>query len=159
MHPNEQLINTFYTAFGKRGYQTMNSCYHPEATFTDPVFTSLKGKQVLAMWHMLCSSSTDLAVDYKNVKADASKGECYWDAFYSFSATKRRVHNKVSANFTFKDGLIISQKDSFDFYAWLRMALGTPGVFLGWTPFLKNKIRARAAANLEAFIQKHPEYQ
>jgi len=159
MQPNEQLINRLYTAFGKRDYQTMNLCYHPEATFSDPVFTGLKGKQALAMWHMLCSSSTDLVVNYKNVQADDNTGECYWDAFYSFSATKRKVHNKVTSRFTFKDGFIISQKDSFDFYAWSRMALGAPGVLLGWTLFLKNKIRARAAANLAAFIHKHPEYQ
>lgn len=158
MHPNEQLINTFYMAFGKRDYATMNACYHPDAEFSDEVFTDLKGKQVQAMWHMLCSASTDLVITYKNVAADNNYGQCYWDAFYSFSATKRKVHNKVASGFTFKEGLIIKQEDSFNFYAWSRMALGTTGLLLGWLPFTKSKIRERAAKNLAEFIKNHPEY-
>ncbi len=159
MHPNEQLITNFYKAFGERDFAAMNACYHPEAEFSDEVFTQLKGKQVQAMWHMLCSASADLVVEYRNVAANELHGQCFWDAFYTFSVTKRRVHNKVTSGFTFKDGLIIQQQDSFDFYAWSRMALGATGLLVGWLPFTRNKIRAQAAKNLAEFINKHPEYQ
>ncbi len=33
----------------------MNSVYHPEVTFYDPVFENLDAAQVKAMWEMLTS--------------------------------------------------------------------------------------------------------
>ncbi|MDB5894551.1 MAG: snoaL-like protein, partial [Rhodoferax sp.] len=35
---------------------------------------------------------------------------------------------------------------------WSRQALGAPGMLLGWTPMLRNKVRAQAAANLRKFL-------
>jgi hypothetical protein len=32
--------------------------------------------------------------------------------------------------------------------------LGTPGVLLGWTPFLRGKVRRQADANLQRFLGK-----
>ena len=40
------------------------------------------------------------------------------------------------------------------FRSWSRQALGTPGLLLGWSPFLRNKVRATAAANLKRFLAK-----
>jgi hypothetical protein len=34
------------------------------------------------------------------------------------------------------------------------LALGTPGALLGWTPFLRAKVRAQAAANLRRYLDK-----
>jgi hypothetical protein len=39
------------------------------------------------------------------------------------------------------------------------MALGTSGLLLGWTPFMKGKIRKMAIQNLANFIAKNPAYQ
>ncbi|HPM68974.1 MAG TPA: nuclear transport factor 2 family protein, partial [Piscinibacter sp.] len=39
-------------------------------------------------------------------------------------------------------------------WTWSRQALGTPGLLLGWSGFLKDKVRAKAAGNLAAFKQK-----
>ena len=50
------------------------------------------------------------------------------------------VINDIIAEFKIKDGKIIKHQDKFDFYKWSRQALGFPGLFLGWTPFLKNKV-------------------
>mgnify|MGYP000423281271 CR=1 FL=1 len=52
------------------------------------------------------------------------------------------------------DGLIIEHRDSFDFYRWSRQALGVPGLLLGWSSFLQNKVRAQAAANLKRYLGK-----
>ena len=42
MPTNEDLINTFYTAFSKLDYATMNSCYSNDIVFNDPTFGLLK---------------------------------------------------------------------------------------------------------------------
>lgn len=156
---NEELIKTFYTAFQAKDWQTMQNCYHPEIKFSDPVFPALKGKKANAMWHMLVVASTNLEITYMNVVCNETTGSCQWEAKYSFSKTGRKVHNKIQAQFEFKDGLIINHKDTFDLWKWSRMALGTPGFLLGWTSFMHRKIQSMASRNLDAFIEKNSIYQ
>ncbi len=157
-HPNVVLIERFYTAFQKVDYTAMNACYHPQAQFSDAAFTDLDGKQVRAMWHMLCSASRDLQLTFSAVTADDGSGSCHWEAIYTFSKTGRKVHNRIDAEFVFKDGLIYHHRDAFDLWAWAGMALGPTGKLLGWTPLLQNKIRGQAMNGLHKFIGKHPEY-
>jgi ketosteroid isomerase-like protein len=159
MHQNAQLIEHFYSSFSRKDYAAMQSCYHPEAQFTDPVFQQLSTKQVKAMWQMLIERGADLQLVYSGVEANDTNGSCTWVATYTFSQTGRKVENHIRAAFEFKDGKIYRHTDRFDFWKWTRMALGTPGLLLGWTGFLQDKVRAKAMAGLTKFIEKHPEYQ
>ncbi|MCA9571797.1 MAG: nuclear transport factor 2 family protein [Myxococcales bacterium] len=154
MHPNEELITRFYTAFAARDAETMASCYHPDAHFEDPVFPSLDGTQPGDMWRMLCQRADDLVIHFRDVKADDTTGSAHWDADYTFSTTGRMVNNSIDATFTFQDGLIRTHTDVFDFWRWSRMALGVPGVLLGWSPLIRNKVRGTAGQQLERFIAK-----
>jgi ketosteroid isomerase-like protein len=158
MEQNKEIITRFYEAFQKRDWQTMQSCYHAQANFYDPVFRNLSANQTKAMWHMLCGNAKDLTVKYTEVETTGDKGRCRWDAWYTFSLTGRKVHNIIYGNFTFKDGLILEHRDQFDFWRWCRMALGTPGVILGWTPLIQGKVRATARKNLDKFIRENPAY-
>jgi ketosteroid isomerase-like protein len=153
------LITHFYERFAQRDYAGMIACYHPQVTFFDPVFMELKGKQAGAMWHMLCERSTDLAITFRDVWAEGDSGQAHWEARYTFSASRRPVHNVVEAAFSFADGKIVSHRDSFDLWRWTRMALGLPGVLLGWSPVVQNKVCSTAREGLTKFISKHPEYQ
>ena len=91
------------------------------------------------------------------MKADDTTGSAHWDAHYRFSATGRIVDNSVDARFTFTpDGLIATHRDSFAFWTWSRQALGTPGLLLGWSPMLRKKVRATAAANLVNYLARQP---
>lgn len=150
-----ELITKFYTAFQKRDWQTMHSCYHKEVTFYDPAFRQLKGNDVLAMWHMLCLNAKDFELTFSKVTANENEGSCNWQASYSFSKTGRKVENVIKANFTFKDGLILDHKDKFDLWRWSRMALGLPGILLGWSPFLQKKVNLNARKSLEKFKPEH----
>ena len=152
MHPNAALLNRFYTAFAARDGATMSGCYHADASFSDPVFPDLKGPEVGGMWRMLTSRARDLKVEHSAVVADDQTGSAHWEAWYPFSATGRAVHNIIDASFTFKDGLIFTHKDHFDFYRWSRQALGATGWLLGWTPIVANKVRGQAAAGLAKYL-------
>ena len=145
------LLGKLYSAFASRDGAGMSACYHEAATFKDPVF-NLRGAEVGAMWRMLCSRGKDLRVDASNLEADENIGSAEWQAWYSFSATGRSVHNQVQSRFRFADGRIIEQVDTFSFMAWSRQALGPVGLLLGWSPFLKNKVRANAHTALAAYI-------
>jgi ketosteroid isomerase-like protein len=153
MDQNKEVINRFYQAFQERDWKTMQSCYHPEARFRDPVFPDLNSQQVKAMWHMLCENAKNFSLQFSEVSSEGDKGKCRWDAWYTFSRTGRSVHNIIHADFRFKDGLIIEHTDSFNFWRWSRMALGLSGVLLGWTPFLQNKVQETALKSLVKFMQ------
>lgn len=154
MHAHAELLTRFYTAFADGDGDAMAACYHPEATFSDPVFPALEGAAPGYMWKMLCERATDLEIRFRDVQADDRSGSAHWDADYTFSTTGRMVNNRIDAAFTFQDGLIKTHVDTFDFYAWSRMALGTSGLLLGWTPFLRNKVQATAGGQLERYIAK-----
>ncbi|VAW41084.1 Ketosteroid isomerase-related protein [hydrothermal vent metagenome] len=156
---NEQLIRKFYTAFQQRDHVGMIACYHSDVHFSDPVFTDLRGKRAIAMWHMLCERGKDLQISFDGVQANGNGGQAHWEATYSFSASKRKVHNIIDANFRFADGLIMRHADSFDLWRWTRMALGPAGVLLGWSSFMQKKVRKTAVSGLDKFIANHPEYQ
>jgi ketosteroid isomerase-like protein len=155
MSTNAELIERFYTAFGAGDPAGMASCYHPDVTFQDPAFGELKGWRAAAMWHMLCSRSADLRLEHSAVAADGDEGAAHWEAWYTFSATKRPVHNVIDASFTFRDGRIYTHTDVFNFWTWSRQALGMPGIFLGWSSVLSNKVKGTANAGLDQWIAKN----
>lgn len=153
-HPHAALIDRFYQAFAARDAAAMGDCYADRVRFSDPVFVDLEGERARAMWRMLCARGADLEVVHSGVSADDTTGEAHWEAWYTFSGTGRRVHNVIDARFRFADGAIVEHVDTFDFYRWSRQALGLPGMLLGWTPLLRNKVRATAGAQLERFMAK-----
>jgi hypothetical protein len=147
------LINRLYTAFAQLDAETMAACYHPDAAFEDEVFT-LKGAEIGAMWRMLCAQAKGFNLVYSDVRCDERNGSAHWEPSYDFSVTGRRVHNIIDAQFEFKDGLIYRHRDRFDFWRWSRHALGLPGMLLGWSGVIKNKVRKTANANLRRFISQ-----
>jgi ketosteroid isomerase-like protein len=155
-HPNSATIERFYAAFAALDDAAMAACYAPDAKFRDPVFTLDGREQIAAMWAMLAEATRKTGRDawkleYWDVHAEDEHGGAHWEARYRFSATGRLVHNRIDARMVFREGLIVAHLDDFDFWAWSRQALGAPGWLLGWTPLLRNKVRAQAATKLAPF--------
>lgn len=143
-----EVITSLYTAFAARDHEAMARCYTPDAHFSDPVFPDLHGPAVAALWRMLCRRATDLRIAFRDVTISGERGSAHWEAWYTYSATGRPVHNVIDATFTLKGGLIARHVDRFDPYAWARQALGARGVLLGWTPPVQAAIRRGAARAL-----------
>jgi hypothetical protein len=162
MHASQQTLEKLYSAFARLDSATMAQCYAADAAFDDEAFSLRGHREVTGMWHMLCDATQAKGrdvwkLDYSGIAADASTGQAHWEADYRFSTTGRMVHNVIDSRFSFNpQGLIQTQRDSFDFWAWSRQALGAPGLLLGWTPFLRNKVRATAAANLKKYLASRP---
>ena len=149
---NEATIRRLYDGLDRHDGEQMASCYSPDASFSDPVFPDLHGDHVGDMWRMLTARATDLEVELPDAHADAQAGAARWIATYSFGDTGRKVVNRVRSDFRFDgSGRIAEQHDDFPFWAWSRHALGLPGLVLGWTPLLRSKVRANAAAELARF--------
>lgn len=154
MEANKLLIEKFYTAFQQRDYTTMQSCYADDALFNDAVFTNLNADEVRAMWEMLIKKGKDLELGFSHITATTVTASAQWVASYTFSATGRKVINRINANFEIEDGKITKHTDSFSFYRWSSQALGLIGILLGWTPFLQQKVQKNARLSLTAYMNK-----
>jgi uncharacterized protein len=156
MNGNEALISKFYTAFQQKDFGTMQSCYSPDAVFSDPVFGLLQGVQVGAMWEMLCRQAKDFSLRFDNIELlDEEYATCSWTATYSFSKTGRQVINRVKAYMRIQDGRITEHTDKFNLWKWSRQALGIPGWLMGWSHFMKTRIRLNALRSLEKFMDRN----
>jgi ketosteroid isomerase-like protein len=145
-----EVVERFYAAFDRRDGEAMAAAYAPDGHFRDPVFGDLTGAEAGAMWRMLTRTARDLKVEL----AEHDERSAHWIATYTFSATGRPVVNDVRAKLVIQDGLIVDHVDSFSFWKWSRQALGTKGLLLGWTPFLRRKVGGTAKAGLDKFIAK-----
>ncbi len=130
----------------------MQNCYADNHVFNDPVFGILQGDEVKVMWKMLAKNAKNFSLEYNSIECDGEYGTCNWIAFYTFSKTGRRVVNNVKAHLRIENGKITEHTDEFDFYKWSRQALGLPGMLLGWSGYLKNKIKHDAKTRLYKFM-------
>jgi ketosteroid isomerase-like protein len=145
-----ELIKRFYTAFAARDGDAMAACYAPDASFSDPVFTDLRGAEPGQMWRMLTQRAEDLKIELVEHQATGDTGTAHWIAHYTFTQTGRPVVNDVRASFRFEDGLIADHRDEFDFTKWARQAIGIAGLL----PPVRSAVRRKARAGLDEFIAK-----
>jgi hypothetical protein len=148
------LVERFYAAFGRRDHGAMAASYAHTALFSDPVFQALTGPRIGTMWRMLCERATDLRVECGPVRLEGDTARVEWQAWYTYSATGRRVHNRIVAALSLEQGLIRRHDDMFDLYRWARQALGVKGLVLGWTPPVQRAIRRQAIRSLDAFAAR-----
>ena len=148
------VAERFYEAFMVRDHYTMGLLYAEHATFSDPVFPLLNATGARLMWQMLLSRAEDLGVEAKIVEDGATRARVDWVAYYTFSGTGRPVVNRIQTEMAISAGKIVRQVDSFSLWRWSRQALGVRGLLLGWTPMVKNKIRAQAARSLRQFARE-----
>jgi ketosteroid isomerase-like protein len=151
-----QVARAFYDAFKQKDFRTMQGLYADNATFSDPAFVGLNAQQVRAMWEMLISRGKDLQLTYQILEEKGNQVKTEWIATYTFSQTGRKVVNKIVADMTIENGLIVKHIDTFSFHKWASQALGTVGVLLGWTGFLRKKVQTKAKQGLDIFMQKSP---
>lgn len=155
---HREIIQTFYTAFAKGDAKTMASLYHEEIVFKDPAFGELKGEEARFMWQMLIEKSKgNLDISFSAVDVYDHSGSANWRAEYIFSATGRKVVNRISASFKFKDGKIIKHTDEFDLWRWARQAMGFKGFLLGKTSFFQKKLQEQSRKMLKSYIRKQNE--
>jgi hypothetical protein len=155
---SKSTIESFYAAFARLDADAMQACYAENAHFEDEAFTLDGSREIGGMWRMLCEavkSKPEARAIWKLEVSEVTDRSAHWNAHYLFSATGRKVLNRIDAEFEFDSaGLIVRHRDRFDFWAWSRQALGLPGLLLGWSGALRTKVRTQAAANLKRFLQK-----
>ncbi len=148
------VVDRLYTAFAARDGDAMAALYAPSGRFSDPVFPALTGAEAGAMWRMLTARADDLRIEHTPPTQQDGHVRTRWQAWYTFSATGRKVHNIIDADIVVEDGQITSHTDHFGFWRWSRQALGVPGLLLGWTPMLQGKVQKQADKGLRQFLAR-----
>ncbi|MGO4913112.1 nuclear transport factor 2 family protein [Leeuwenhoekiella sp. W20_SRS_FM14] len=154
MHPNEEVLETFYSAFKAHDPEKMTACYGKNITFTDPAFGNIKGDRARAMWFMLIErGGSNLEISYSDIQANDYNGSAKWTATYLFGPKKRKVVNHVVGTFYFQNGKILQHTDHFNLWRWSRQAIGFKGLILGWSNVMKLKIQQQSSKSLSGYLQ------
>lgn len=148
------VAERFYEAFMVRDHYTMGMLYAEHATFSDPVFPLLNARGARFMWKMLLTRAEDLGIEVKILEDSPMRARVEWVAYYNFGATGRRVVNRIQTEMALSNGRIVRQVDRFNLWRWSGQALGIKGWLLGWTPLVRNRIRAQAAHSLLEYARK-----
>ncbi len=158
---SKKTIERFYAAFSNLDAAGMEACYAENARFEDEAFSLAGRRQIGAMWRMLCEGArmngiANWKLQVSDIRASADKGRAHWEAHYVYGPQRRKVHNRINAKFDFDDhGLIVRHRDQFNMWNWARQALGLPGLMLGWSPWLRSKVRISAAQQLQRYVEKN----
>lgn len=148
MGRNEAAARHFWESLAAADADEMAAHYAHDASFEDEVFR-LSGPEVGMMWRMLFQGAADLRVRTHPLKmSDAGLAHGVWEAWYTFGATGRRVHNRIHTRLVLRDGKIVDHHDRFPFWRWSRQALGAKGWLLGWTPLVRMAVRRQARKRL-----------
>lgn len=131
----------YWNALGNRDGATMAACYAPHADFKDEVF-QLEGDAIGRMWKSLFSPGADVRIQTHPLKQTGDVVTGTWEAWYQFQ--DRDIHNVIHSTFLLQDGLIVSQRDRFNFWKWSSQALGWKGRLLGWTPLVRKAVQKQA---------------
>jgi ketosteroid isomerase-like protein len=137
-----------FAAFAAHDAEGMAACYAPHPRFEDPVFGRLEGPDVTGMWRMLLGRARDLVVTPSPPRYEGDVVRVDWVATYTFSATGRKVVNRVQSALRFEGGLVVDQVDRFDLRRWCLMALGLKGWLVFLLPPLRARLRAQARRGL-----------
>ena len=152
MHPNALLLQRLFSSLDRKDDKAMAACYHAEATFQDIAFR-LRGKaEISDMWRMICTG--DIHATFEIIQADDTTGRVKVIDEYTFSETGRRVKNVIDSRFTFRDHLVVEQRDDCDPREWAAMAMGgAKGFLAGHIAPLR---RFMARRKLQTFVAQPP---
>ena len=146
---SEALVHRWFDALARLDGEVLAACYHPSASFSDPLFADLRGARVGWRWRLLARGATDMRVTYDILGGDDRKALVRWRARWRLAGSGRAVANEVESTFAFWDGRIVRQVDAFDFWRWSRSSLGLAGWLLGWIPALRRAAGRRALQQLD----------
>jgi SnoaL-like domain len=154
---SQATVEKLYAAFSTLDAKGMVACYADDAYFEDEAF-SLRGRhQIGGMWSMLIDAiKKNSRKEWKLDVSGITETSAHWEPTYRFSSTGNLVHNIIDAEFEFdSQGLIKRHRDRFNFWRWSRQALGAPGWLLGWSGFLRGKVKRTAARQLEKYMRTY----
>ncbi len=126
----------------------MSKCLHPQVSYSDPLFTDLRGVRVGLRWQWLLHHATDFKLQHQIIFWDERKAQVKSDISYTW-LEDRPVHHQVLSTLTVWDDLIVRQVDEYPFWPYARQAYGVAGRLLGGIPWVQSVVQRRAMQAVE----------
>ncbi len=142
----KDVLVRFYDALCRHDGDTMAGLYAGHARFEDPVFR-LQGADIGRMWKSLMARAKGFSATYTITRAEGDLGTVKTTAHYLFGG-KRKVVNVILSELRIEKGVIVVQKDVFDFPRWAAQALGMPGRLFGRFGWFQRAVSRKAAAGI-----------
>lgn len=155
-HTQTDIPEKLYRALNDRDYKAMWKLYSPKATYSDPAYGQLRGAEIKAMWHQLCSRNTDLEAEVLEVDNIDDRTISYtWKAYYTHAMYNGEIENVIEGEIMLDEkGHIISQHETYSLWKWFSMALGIAGKLLGWRRSMKDNLQRSVRKSLNDFMEK-----
>ncbi len=156
---SESTIRRFLDALGRHDGAALSGCYHPAATFSDPIHPDVRNGRIDALWQYRLARLDTVETEILSMSGDDRKARMRWTARWRRrgGGRSRRVHRlTLESTFTFWDERIARQVDAFAPWAYLRQTCGVQGLLTGWWPGALPGQQARAADALDRFIMERP---
>ena len=149
---NDELIQRFYGAFARHDGDAMAACYAPDAHFSDPVFTDLRGEEPGAMWRMLTGRAEDLEVTAGRARGrgrprHAPTGSPTTRSAPGARSTTTSTPSSASRTASSRSTATRSRSTRGRGRRW-----GPAGLALGWTPIVRARSSSEARAGLDEFL-------
>ena len=147
-------MDRFFEALRRADTNVIDSCYHPQISYSDPLFEDLRGARVALRWRMLLKQADSFSLEHSLVFADERKAQVQWTANYRLKG--RAISIPMLSTLAIWDDLIVRQVDEYDFWQYCRQAQGVAGVLLGGLEPYQKTIKRRARRELERFATSAP---
>jgi len=140
---NTEKVKEFYEALSRNDYEALIRLYHPDATYTDELF-SFKGKEIHALWYAATRPAMKLEVECLAIEEVNDRVQTKWKMGYTLDVINSRIELEEIGIFVFEGEKIMEHSDEYNFREWCTQAFGIIGTLLGWSSWLRNRVRKQA---------------
>lgn len=146
-----EVIKKFFTSLQEKKGDVLLSCYAPDAVFSDPLHGLLDAEMLFKKWHLFLEQAQELELTYGPITVlDDEYFTSDWAMSYAKSpmGKKLKVKLKGKSFFRLKDLQIIEHSDAYRFSTLIAQTHGWKGYWLGWTGYMKRKVKLEALEEL-----------
>lgn len=148
------VVDRFFEALRRADDAVINACYHPQISYSDPLFEDLRGARVALRWRLLLREAQSFSLEHELVFADERKVQVQWTVDYALKGKKIRL--PILSTLAIWDNLIVRQVDEYEFWQYSRQAQGFAGLLLGGIEPFQQLVKRRARSDLERFATAAP---
>lgn len=132
---NTAIVQKYYEHLSKQEFDEAIALYHEKVEFNNEALGEFHGIEVVKLMYMMVDRGLYISkVEFKDITAFGDIVSVVSNMEISdMNDPDKKVKRNSVANFTIKDGKIISQLESFDISNWALQVFGWKGHIIGKT--------------------------
>lgn len=138
---DEQLIDSFFTAFQQSDTKALLAICHEFFTIEDPLIEHMTGNQAHRYCAWLVTKFTQSQFDYLLKSIDVFHAQVEWSATFQTYSRRKKITLHGRTKFSFVDNKISRLENEFSRRDIYRQLYGTKGYFLPFAPGFTTRFR------------------